>query len=176
MTPQFTVEKAYPDDTGHDIARLDVDAIFRLRISPGGCIEIEGNNATIAETWRTDTPGEETGIVRLGEYLRQSADVAIGDTVEIRKAEVTEATSLTLRSPEAFSEELDADARKTIKLQLLQRPVTEDDIVPVWATDSLRASEPHLPSSPGQVLPFIVSSTDPQKPVIVTEETTVTIQ
>jgi transitional endoplasmic reticulum ATPase len=170
-THQFTVEKADPEDTGRGIARLDMDVIFRLRISPGDCIKIEGNTATVATVWRTVAPVEDTEIVRFDAFTRQNADIAIGDTVEIRNAEVTEASSLTLRTPEDSSDRFDADAIEAIKRQLLQRPVSEDDIVPVRATQTQLTVR-----SPGQIIPIIVSSTDPTPPVSVATETTVTIQ
>ena len=169
MIHQLTVEKAYPGDSGRGIARLDQDAVLRLQIHPTDCIEIEGNSATVAKV-QTDELDEGMDIVHLDEFTRQNADVAIGDTVEIRNVEVTEARSLTLKVPEDSSDRFDADAIEAIKRQLLKRPVIEDDIVLV------RATEMHLTvRSPGQAFLLIVFSTDPKEPVIVTDETTVII-
>ena len=49
MEITLKVNQAYPSDSGRGIARLDPDAMLKLRISPGDIIEIEGRRKTVAK-------------------------------------------------------------------------------------------------------------------------------
>src|SRR6056297_3341652 len=51
---QLEVAKAYPNDSGRGIARLDPDTLLHLKLSPGDIIEIEGADTTAAKVWRAD--------------------------------------------------------------------------------------------------------------------------
>ncbi|MFT4950179.1 MAG: transitional endoplasmic reticulum ATPase, partial [Natronomonas sp.] len=51
---QLEVAKAYPNDSGRGIARLDPDTLLHLKLSPGDIIEIEGADRTAAKVWRAD--------------------------------------------------------------------------------------------------------------------------
>lgn len=61
-TIQLDVAKAYPNDVGQAIARLDPDAMQHLRLRPGDPIAIEGTDMTVAKAGglidRTGTLGQ----------------------------------------------------------------------------------------------------------------------
>jgi len=84
---QLEVAKAYPNDSGRGIARLDPDTLLHLKLSPGDIIEIEGAETTAAKVWRADRQDWNTDTVRVDGFTRQNADVGIGERVTIRKAE-----------------------------------------------------------------------------------------
>src|SRR6056297_2915201 len=88
---QLEVAKAYPNDSGRGIARLDPDTLLHLKLSPGDIIEIEGAETTAAKVWRADRQDWNTDTVRIDGFTRQNADVSIGERVTIRKAEETKA-------------------------------------------------------------------------------------
>ena len=168
---QLEVSKAYPNDSGRGIARLDPDTLLHLKLSPGDIIEIEGGEHTAAKVWRADRQDWNTDTVRIDGFTRQNADVGIGERVEIRKAEAKKADKLVLAPPEDASVQFGSDAAGMVKRQILKRPVVENDIVPV------RSSTNHpFMRSPGQAIPLIAVDTDPGGVVLVTEDTEVTLR
>ena len=100
---QLEVAKAYPNDSGRGIARLDPDTLLHLKLSPGDIIEIEGGDTTAAKVWRADRQDWNTDTVRIDGFTRQNADVSIGERVEIRKAETEKAEKLVLAPPKDAS-------------------------------------------------------------------------
>jgi len=99
---QLEVAKAYPNDSGRGIARLDPDTLVASEAESGDIIEIEGADTTAAKVWRADRQDWNTDTVIDG-FTRQNADVGIGERVTIRKAEATKADKLTLAPPEEAS-------------------------------------------------------------------------
>ncbi|PSP69937.1 ATPase [Halobacteriales archaeon QH_8_67_27] len=128
---QLEVAKAYPNDSGRGIARLDPDTLLHLKLSPGDIIEIEGSEVTAAKVWRADRQDWNTDTVRIDGFTRQNADVGIGERVEIRKAEAEKADKLVLAPPEEASVQFGSDAAGMVKRQILTKPegvclITED--------------------------------------------------
>ncbi|MFP4627158.1 MAG: CDC48 family AAA ATPase [Natronomonas sp.] len=168
---QLEVAKAYPNDSGRGIARLDPDTLLHLKLSPGDIIEIEGADTTAAKVWRADRQDWNTDTVRIDGFTRQNADVGIGERVTIRKAEATKAETLVLAPPEEASVQFGSDAAGMVKRQILKRPVVEHDIVPVMSS----TNHPFM-RSPGQAIPLIAVETDPQGVCLVTEDTDVELR
>ncbi|MFC7074744.1 CDC48 family AAA ATPase [Halovenus rubra] len=168
---QLEVAKAYPNDSGRGIARLDPDTLLHLKLSPGDIIEIEGADTTAAKVWRADRQDWNTDTVRIDGFTRQNADVGIGERVEIRKAEAEKADSLVLAPPEEASVQFGSDAAGMVKRQILKRPVVERDIVPVMSS----TNHPFM-RSPGQAIPLIAVETEPAGVVLITEDTDVELR
>jgi transitional endoplasmic reticulum ATPase len=168
---QLEVAKAYPNDSGRGIARLDPDTLLHLKLSPGDIIEIEGSDTTAAKVWRADRQDWNTDTVRIDGFTRQNADVGIGERVTIRKAEADKADELVLAPPEEASVQFGSDAAGMVKRQILKRPVVERDIVPVMSS----TNHPFM-RSPGQAIPLIAVETDPEDVVLVTEDTDVELR
>ncbi|MDX1745005.1 MAG: ATPase, partial [Halobacteriales archaeon] len=147
---QLEVAKAYPNDSGRGIARLDPDTLLHLKLSPGDIIEIHGGDTTAAKVWRADRQDWNTDTVRIDGFTRQNADVGIGERVEISKAEATKAETLVLAPPEEASVQFGSDAAGMVKRQILKRPIVEGDIVPVMSS----TNHPFM-RSPGQAIPLI---------------------
>jgi transitional endoplasmic reticulum ATPase len=168
---QLEVAKAYPNDSGRGIARLDPDTLLHLKLSPGDIIEIEGADTTAAKVWRADRQDWNTDTVRIDGFTRQNADVGIGERVTIRKAEATKAEKLVLAPPEEASVQFGSDAAGMVKRQILKRPVVERDIVPVMSS----TNHPFM-RSPGQAIPLIAVETEPNGVCLVTEDTAVELR
>ena len=168
---QLEVAKAYPNDSGRGIARLDPDTLLHLKLSPGDIIEIEGADRTAAKVWRADRQDWNTDTVRIDGFTRQNADVGIGERVTIRKAEATKAEKLVLAPPEEASVQFGSDAAGMVKRQILKRPVVERDIVPVMSS----TNHPFM-RSPGQAIPLIAVETEPEGVCLVTEDTEVELR
>jgi transitional endoplasmic reticulum ATPase len=168
---QLEVAKAYPNDSGRGIARLDPDTLLHLKLSPGDIIEIEGADRTAAKVWRADRQDWNTDTVRIDGFTRQNADVGIGERVTIRKAEAAKAEKLVLAPPEEASVQFGSDAAGMVKRQILKRPVVERDIVPVMSS----TNHPFM-RSPGQAIPLIAVETEPDGVCLVTEDTEVELR
>jgi transitional endoplasmic reticulum ATPase len=168
---QLEVAKAYPNDSGRGIARLDPDTLLHLKLSPGDIIEIEGADVTAAKVWRADRQDWNTDTVRIDGFTRQNADVGIGERVEIRKAEAEKADKLVLAPPEEASVQFGSDAAGMVKRQILKRPVVERDIVPVMSS----TNHPFM-RSPGQAIPLIAVETEPDGVCLITEDTDVELR
>ena len=168
---QLEVAKAYPNDSGRGIARLDPDTLLHLKLSPGDIIEIEGAETTAAKVWRADLQDWNTDTVRVDGFTRQNADVGIGERVTIRKAEAEKADKLVLAPPEDASVQFGSDAAGMVKRQILKRPVVERDIVPVMSS----TNHPFM-RSPGQAIPLIAVETEPDGVCLITEDTDVELR
>ena len=168
---QLEVAKAYPNDSGRGIARLDPDTLLHLKLSPGDIIEIEGGDTTAAKVWRADRQDWNTDTVRIDGFTRQNADVGIGERVTIRKADATKAEKLVLAPPEEASVQFGSDAAGMVKRQILKRPVVERDIVPVMSS----TNHPFM-RSPGQAIPLIAVETEPDGVCLITEDTEVELR
>jgi transitional endoplasmic reticulum ATPase len=168
---QLEVAKAYPNDSGRGIARLDPDTLLHLKLSPGDIIEIEGAETTAAKVWRADRQDWNTDTVRIDGFTRQNADVGIGERVTIRKAEAQKADRLVLAPPEEASVQFGSDAAGMVKRQILKRPVVERDIVPVMSS----TNHPFM-RSPGQAIPLIAVETQPEGVALITEDTEVELR
>ncbi len=168
---QLEVAKAYPNDSGRGIARLDPDTLLHLKLSPGDIVEIEGAKSTAAKVWRADRQDWNTDTIRIDGFTRQNAEVSIGERVTIRKAEATKAERIVLAPPEEASVQFGSDAAGMVKRQILKRPVVRRDIVPVMSS----TNHPFM-RAPGQAIPLIAVETDPEGVVLVTEDTTVELR
>ena len=168
---QLEVAKAYPNDSGRGIARLDPDTLLHLKLSPGDIIEIEGAETTAAKVWRADRQDWNPDTGRVDGFTRQNADVGIGERVTIRKAEAEKAEKLVLAPPEEASVQFGSDAAGMVKRQILKRPVVERDIVPVMSS----TNHPFM-RSPGQAIPLIAVETEPDGVCLITEDTDVELR
>lgn len=164
----LTVEKPYPNDSGRGIARLDPDTLLHLKLSPGDIIEVNGFTSTLAKTWRADREDWNTDTIRIDGFIRNNAGVRVGQRVKISKAEVEKADTLTLAPPPEANVQFGKDAAGMVKRQLLKRPISEWDIVPVMSS----TNHPFM-RSPGQAIPLVATQIDPGDSAVVTEDTDV---
>ncbi len=170
---QLTVAKAYPNDAGRGIARLDPHTLMVLQLVPGDIIEIEGKKRTSAKVWRADRNDWEQNIIRIDGFIRQNADVGIGDTVRIKKAEVNAAEKVVLAPPEGSPIEFKGDVEETVKRQILKRPISKGDIIPVMST----MAHPFLGRVvTGQAIPLIAIEAEPEGVVLITDKTEIKLR
>jgi len=162
---QLKVAKAYPNDSARGIARLDPNALLSLRLSPGDIIEIEGKRLTAAKVWRADRQDWSQDYVRIGGFIRQNAGVGISDRVRVRKARYGEATKVVLAPPAGSQLHFGEDATDLIRRQTLKRPVITGDILPIMSSAS------HAFIGRVEAVPLVVSSTEPEGVVVISERT-----
>ena len=170
---QLTVAKAYPNDAGRGIARLDPHTLMVLQLVPGDIIEIEGKKRTSAKVWRADRNDWEQNIIRIDGFIRQNAGVGIGDAIKIRKAEVNAAEKVVLAPPEGTPVEFKGDVEEMVKRQIMKRPISKGDIIPVMST----MAHPFLGRVvTGQAIPLVAIEAEPEGIILITDKTEIILR
>ncbi|MFZ2410138.1 MAG: CDC48 family AAA ATPase [Candidatus Methanoperedens sp.] len=170
---QLTVAKAYPNDAGRGIARLDPHTLMVLQLVPGDIIEIEGKKSTSAKVWRADRNDWEQNIIRIDGFIRQNAGVGIGDTIKIKKADVNAAEKVVLAPPEGSPIEFKGNIEEMVKRQIMKRPISKGDIIPVMST----MAHPFFGRVPtGQAIPLIAIEAEPGGVILITENTEIILR
>jgi hypothetical protein len=167
----LAVAKAYPNDAGRGIARLDPDTMRDITADLGDTIEIDGRAMTAAKAWRADRQDWNTQIIRIDGFTRQNVDIDIGEYVTIQAVEPDHADRVVLTLPDEANDQFDSNATEMIQRQLLKRPVVEGDTVPIMPS----ANHPFM-RSPEETVPFIAAETAPNGVVFITEATTIELQ
>jgi len=188
---QLKVVEAQQDDAYKGIARIDGEIMRDLGIRRGDVIAIKGNRETVAIADRAYPADVGEGIIRIDGILRRNAKTGIGEIVKISKVEVKEAKKIII-----------APAQKNIMVQaqpeslrngLLGRAIVKGDVVVLGGTqrrrDLLSEDLGEFGDVFGDVLgsmgfgqfggftqiKFLVVSTTPNQPVIIQENTQVSL-
>ncbi len=186
---KLKVAEAYQDDVDKGIVRVDRDILKQIGARPGSLLEIEGQRKTVAIVDSALPSDVGLGVIRLDGMTRRNAGTSIGEFIRITVAEVKEAKKITL-----------APARRGVMIQappqtflnsLLGRPVSKGDIVSLGGTRTRRRTfsgspfedifnmlgEDFMGGGFGFAgLKFVVVSTDPKEPCIITENTEITLR
>ena len=162
---QLRVDSAYPGDQGGGKARLDPETMLLLKISPGDLVAIEGKRRTVAKVWRALVEDWNQRKVRIDNFTRQNAGVAIGDTVTIIKiTEEVEAKRIVLAPPEDLPKKIPVANNPHVINGLIDFPVSMNDSVPIMLG---------LPFLQPQIVAFKVVEIEPEEAVIITKNTTI---
>ncbi|VVB91186.1 VCP-like ATPase [uncultured archaeon] len=169
----LSVAKAYPNDSGRGIARLDPHTMMVLQLTPGDIIEIEGKKRTSAKVWRADRIDWDQDIIRIDGFIRQNAGAGIGDNVKVKKTEVKIANKVVLAPPEGTSIQFGGEAEEMVKRQIMKRSIVKGDIIPVMST----MAHPFLGRVvTGQTIPLIAIEAEPEGIILVTESTDIKLR
>ncbi len=189
---QLKVVEALQDDAYKGIARLDAELMKELEIRRGDVIIIKGNRETVAIADRSYPADVGEGIIRIDGILRRNAKTGIGDVVKISKAEVREAKKIMI-APAQQGIMIQGDP-SILKRGLLGRSLVKGDIVVLGGVqrrrDLMSEELGDLNDIFGDMLgnmgfgnlgggvtqiKFLVINTNPNAPVIITENTEVTL-
>ncbi len=161
MTGEITVAvgQAYPRDAGRGIARLDKELMHAIGAVSGDIIEISNKEKCYAIVW----PGymEDSGkqVIRIDGNLRNNAKVSIDDKVKVKRIPVSEAEKISL----APTRDTHLAGGPRFVLRILEgRPVIKGQSIRIEAVNN--------PVS------FVVLSTNPAGPVVVTRNTQIHIR
>jgi len=190
---KLRVVEALQDDAYKGIARIDPTLMQKLNLERGDIISIKGDREThsIVDMAYPADRGEE--IIRMDGITRKNAKTGIGEQVEIKKATIKEAKKITI-----------APAQKGIMVQgdpdnfkrgLLGKPVAKGDIVVMGGAQQRKdlMSDGFGDLFGGDMneifnqmgfgggmsggvtqIRFAIISTNPNQPVIITENTQIT--
>jgi len=162
---QLRVDSAYPGDQGGGKARLDPETMLLLKISPGDLVVIEGKRRTVAKVWRSLVEDWNQRKIRIDNFTRVNAGVAIGDSVKISTlTEEIEAKRVVLAPPEDLPKKIPIANNPHVINGLLDFPVVKNDSIPIMLG---------LPFVQPQIVAFKVVEIEPEEAVIITKNTTV---
>ena len=192
---QLKVVEAMQDDAYKGIARIDSEIMRELDIRRGDVIVIKGNRETVAIVDRAYPADVGEGIIRIDGILRKNTKTGIGDMVTITKAEIKEAKKIII-APAQKGIMIQADS-DNLRRGLLGRAVMKGDIVVLGGVQrrkDLMSEEfgdmDDIFGNLGDILggmgfggmgggvtqiKFMIVSTNPNQPVIITENTEVTL-
>ncbi|UPV73895.1 CDC48 family AAA ATPase [Halorussus limi] len=167
---QLQVKQAYANDTGQGVARLAPTVLEELQLTPGGFVTIEGSTTTVAKVQQTDFEDWNDETIRIDGFTRQNADVTLGDHVTVQKATLGAIRHIILAPTEEVHVPIGPNVAGLIEHQLRNRPVSEDDLVPVDSSD-----QPFV-QTPGETLSLIALEIKPNQTGKITEKTSITIR
>jgi len=192
---KLKVVESLQDDAYKGIARIDEDVMKELKITKGDIIIIKGGRETVAIADRAYPADIGEGTIRIDGILRKNARTGIGEIITIKKAEVTNAKKIIIAPAQKG---IVVQESGGVKKGLLGRAVVKGDIVMLGGVQRRKAllgnemSEElgglnemlggmmenigmgNLSGGITQIK-FIVTNSTPNKPVIITENTEVTL-
>jgi len=114
---ELRVEGARKRDAGRGIARLPGHVQSDLGVLSGDPVIIEGERLTVAKVW----PGEDdSDVIRIDADTRASAGTSIGETVQVRRASVEDATAIVLQPTD---EHTDGDVSDSVLTHQLRESI-----------------------------------------------------
>ncbi|WP_058996002.1 CDC48 family AAA ATPase [Haloarcula sp. CBA1127] len=166
---RLTVKPLKQKDAGRGLAAIDRAAMDELELENGDYIVLEGkqDSRAVARVWPGYPEDEGNGIVRIDGQLRQEANVGIDDPVNIEKADVNPATSVTVALPQNLR--VRGNVGPMIRNNLSGQAVTQGQTVPV----SFGLGP--LSSMSGQKIPLKIAETEPSGTVVVTDSTEIQV-
>jgi transitional endoplasmic reticulum ATPase len=163
---KLTVKPLKQKDAGRGLAAVDRAAAEEMGLEGGDFVKITGANTAIARVWPGYPEDRDTGVVRIDGRLRQQAGVGIDDRVELEKAEVKPATSVTIALPQRLGIRGNIDS--LIRRELSGQPVTTGQTVQLPLGFGFISSQ-------NQAIPLKIAATKPSGTVVITDSTEVNV-
>ena len=187
---KLRVVEALQDDAYKGIVRIDEDLMRRLKLERGDIISIKGDRETYSIVDRAYPADMGEEIIRMDGIARKNCKTGIGEQVEIKRAIIKEAKKVTIApAQQGIMVQGDPD---NFKKGLLGKPVIKGDIVVMGGTQRRKdiMSDDFLGADIGEIfnqmgfggmpggltqIRFAIVSTNPNQPVIITENTDITL-
>nr|MBI4156192.1 CDC48 family AAA ATPase [Candidatus Woesearchaeota archaeon] len=184
---KLKVLEAFQEEAYKGIVRIDSQTMKDINVHPGDIVEIEGNRITVAVADRSYPTDIGQSVIRMDGIIRRNAKTGIGEAVKVRRAEIKEAKNITI-APVQEGVTIQADPY-IFKRGLLGRPVVKGDVVAMGGARRRRRTmtgspfeeifdvfeEGFMGSFGFGALKFVVVNTNPKIPVIITEETSISL-
>jgi len=130
---RLKVAEADQRDVGKGIARIGDDIMTRMGVRPLDVIEISGSRETAALVVSAYAADQGLDIIRMDGLIRSNAGTSIGQYVDVKKAQWSEAKHVTL-APVTKGMQIFAPGEVLIKV-FQGRPVSKGDVI---STTSVR--------------------------------------
>ena len=183
---KLKVSEALQEEAYKGIVRIDSQTMREIGVRPGDIVEIEGKRKTVGVVDRAYPTDVGQAVIRMDGILRRNAKASLGEYVQVTRAEVKEAKTITI-APAQQGVTIQADPL-LFKRGLLARAVTIGDQLALGGAKRRKSTMVDSPF--GDMfdifedfsggfgfgsLKFIVVKADPKGPVIITENTIVNI-
>ena len=180
---KLKVVEALQDDAYKGIARIDPQIMKSLGLTRGDVILIKGQRETVAIVDRAYPADVGEQIIRIDGLIRKNARTGVGEQVIISKAQTKPAVKISI-APAQQGVLIQGDA-EVFKHNLIGRPVVKGDVISLGGAqrrrDIIQDGFPDLflndlfgapfGFSGFHQLKFIVASTVPNQPCIISEDT-----
>ncbi len=185
---KLKVVEALQDDVYKGVARIDPHLMRSLGLNRGDVISIIGGRETCAIVDRAYPADIGEGIIRIDGLIRKNAKTGVGENVNVRKANAKSAQKVTI-APAQQGIMVQGDP-EMFKHGLLGRAVTKGDIISLGGVQRRRDAMGDFPDIFGdlhemfggnmafagfQQLKFMVVSTSPGQPCVITEDTEISL-
>lgn len=185
---KLKVMESLQEDAYKGIARIDTEIMQPLGLRRGDIISIKGERETVAIIDRSYPADVGEGIIRIDGLIRRNAKTSIGEQVIISKAKIKPAKKVTI-APAQHGIMIQGDP-EMFKNGLLGRAAVKGDIISLGGTrrrqDLMSEEMPDIFGdltelfgnfrfSGFQQIKFLVVSTSPAQPVVITEDTEVVL-
>jgi len=164
---KLTVKPIKQKDAGRQLAAIDRVAADELDLSGGDFIRLDSDEGTaIARVWPGYPEDDGTGVVRIDGRLRSAAGVGIDDKVEVEKADLQPAETITVALPQRLGIRGNIDS--LIRRELGGQPVTQGQSIRLPLGFGFMGGQ-------SQAVPLKIASTTPSGTVVITDSTQVQI-
>lgn len=157
---QLRVADAKQRDVGHGKVRIDNATMRKLLITAGDFVEVRGKKKTVAIAWPAYAEDQDQEIIRMDGLLRRNAGVALNEYVTVRKADVSEAISITF-APTDVRLNVDEEFISFVHRRFMDMPFVEGDMA--------------MLSIFGSAIPLIVVRARPRGPVKIGSNTKIQV-
>ena len=165
---KLTVKPLKQKDAGRGLAAIDRAAMDELGLENGDYVVLEGREGrAVARVWPGYPEDTGDGVVRIDGQLRQEADVGIDDRIDVEKADVKPARSISVALPQNLR--VRGNIGPHVRNKLSGQAVTTGQTVPF----SLGLGP--VSSVGGQKIPLKIAETDPDGTVVVTDQTEIEV-
>lgn len=192
---KLKVVEALQDDAYKGIARIDTETMKEIGVKRGDIVLIKGAKETVAIADRAYPADVGERTIRIDGILRKNAKTGVGEIVTVKKAEVKEAKKI-LIAPAQKGVMVQADS-ESLRSGLLGRAVIKGDVFVLGGVERRRdvmgGGEMDMEELFGDIekmfggamgnmgmgfgkiqqIRFVVASTTPNCPVVITENTEV---
>ena len=152
---ELKIDEIPQQHVGRGRAIVDPKIIEDAKWSTGQILELTYNKKSHVKLWPGSPEEYGAGIVKIDGITRQNIGAGIGDKIKIKAVEATDAKQIVLSPTEK------------IQAEGLQEYMVHNYLNHVFTTGDTIS----LNTQMGGKVQFIVTSTEPSKPVIVTEQT-----
>ncbi|WP_439026777.1 CDC48 family AAA ATPase [Haloarchaeobius sp. DT45] len=165
---KLTVKPLKQKDAGRGLAAIDRVSMQELGLENGDYIEIsgKGDGGAVARVWPGYPEDQGQHVIRIDGRIRQQANVGIDDRVEVEKADVKPAKSVTVALPQNLR--IRGNIGPLVRDKLSGQAVTGGQTVPFSLSFGPMAGS-------GQSVPLKIASTSPSGTVIITDSTDIQI-
>jgi len=156
---KVNVKEAPKIDVGRSIVRLGSKAMEDLSAQSGTMVLIKGKREAAGIAWRGSHEDENKDIIRMDGVLRSNAGVSLDEEVEISVIEPKPVKKITLSPTQGI--QYGSGFIEYVHERILNKPFIKGNKL--------------LVDVMGTPLTFIITATSPIGPIVVTEETVITI-